>query len=79
MVNVMTSSSELGVNVPKFDERFEDDVFHVARLDLSSGLIFYMDEMSIMLNVDNLVSGSPLEVPLARLFILEVDSVPYLK
>ena len=75
----MTSPSELGVNVPKFNRRFEDDVHDIARSDFSSGLIFYVDEMSIALNADNSVSRSPLEVPFAGLLIFEVDTVSYLK
>ena len=51
----------------------------IARSDFSSGLIFYVDEMSVMLNEDNSVSRSPLEVPFARLLIFEVDTVSYLK
>ena len=75
----MTGPSKLGVNVPKFNGRFENDVLHVARLNFPSGLIFYVDEMSIMLYADNSVSRSPLEVPFARLLIFEVDTVSYLK
>ena len=40
MINIMTSSSKLGVNVPEFDRRFEDDVRDIARSDFPSGLIF---------------------------------------
>ena len=79
MVDVTKGSSELGINVPEFNRRFEDDVLHIARSDFPSGLIFYVDEMSVALNVDNSIARSPLEVPLAWLFILEVDSVSYLK
>ena len=56
----MTSSSEMSIDIPKFNRRFEDDVSDIARLDFSSGLIFYVDEMSIALYVDNSVSRSPL-------------------
>ena len=59
MVNITSSPSELGINVPKFDRRFEDDVLDIARSDFSSGLIFYVDEMSIMLYADNSISRSP--------------------
>ena len=69
MVNIITGSSKLGVNVPKFDVRFKNDVFHVAKSNFPSGLIFYVDEMPIALNADNSVSGSPLEVPFAWLLI----------
>ena len=75
----MTSPSNLGVNVPKFNGRFENDVLHIARSNFPSGLIFYVDEMSIMLNADNSVSRSPLEVPFAWLLIFEVDMVSNLK
>ena len=75
----MTGSSELYIDVPELDRWFENNILYIAGSDFPSGLIFDVDEMSIMLNVDNLISGSPLEVPFSWLLILEVYSVSYLK
>ena len=79
MVDVTTGSSKLGIDVPELDRWFENDILYIAGSDFPSGLVFYVDEVSITLNVDNLVSRSPLEVPFSWLFVFEVDSVSYLE
>ena len=38
-----------------------------------------MEVMSIMLNMDSSLSGSPFQIPFSRLFVFEVDSVANLK
>ena len=46
---------------------------------LPVGLVFYVDVMSVALNTNNLVSGSPLQIPLAWLFVLKYTRSPTLK
>ena len=60
MVNIAAGSAELGVNVPKLDRRFQDNVCDIARSCFACGLVFNVDDMSIVLNMDNPNSGSPL-------------------
>ena len=60
MVNIAAGSAELGVNVPKLNRRFLNNICDIAGSCFSCGLVFNVDEMSIVLNTDNLISRSPL-------------------
>ena len=64
---------------PKFHWRFKYYILHIARSYFSCGLVFNMQKMSVVLNLDNSVSGSPLEIPFSGLLLLEIYSVTYLK
>ena len=59
VVDISPSSTKLSVYIPEFYWWFQDNVCNIARSYFSSGLVFNMYEMSIMLNVDNSISGSP--------------------
>ena len=56
-----------------------NNILEITWLGLSCNLIFNMKVVSIMLCIDNPISGSPFQVPFARLFIFEVNSVCDLK
>ena len=55
--------------------RFENYILHIAGLYFSGCLVFYGQEVSLMLNSDNSVTWSPLEVPLAGLLVFEIYPV----
>ena len=59
MVNISSGSTKLGVHMPKFYWWFQDNVCNIARSYFSSGLVFNMYEVSVMLNADNSISRSP--------------------
>ena len=59
VVNISSSSTELSVYVPKFYGQFQNDICIVVKSNFSGGLVFDMYEMSIALNADNSISGSP--------------------
>ena len=59
VINISLSSTKLSMYIPEFYWWFQDDVWNIARSYLSSGLVFDMYEMSIVLNADNSISGSP--------------------
>ena len=79
MVNIATGSAKLGVDVPELNRRFKNYICDVAGSCLSCSLVFNMDVMSIALNMDNPVSGSPLQIPFAWLFVFEVYMISDLK
>ena len=60
VINIVAGSAELGVNIPELDGRFHYNVCDIAGSYFSCSLVFNVDEMSIALNTDNLISGSPL-------------------
>ena len=77
--NIVAGSAKLGVNIQNsmggysmISLMLQDCIFPVA-------LVFNVDEVSISLNTDNPVSGSPLLIPFSRLFILEVHTITILK
>ena len=72
MIDIAAGPVELSVNVPELNRRFKDDVLDIAGSSSARGLVLYVDVMSIVLNTNNPVSGSPLQIPLAWLFIFEV-------
>ena len=72
MIDIAAGPAELSVNVPELNRRFKDDVLDIAGSCSACGLVFYVDVMSVALNMNNPVSGSPLQIPLAWLFIFEV-------
>ena len=63
MIDIMAGPAELSVNVPELNRRFKDDVLDIAGSCSACGLVFYVDVMSVALNTNNLVSGSPLQIP----------------
>ena len=69
MINIVAGSAELSVNVPELNRRFKDDVLDIAGLCSACGLVFYVDVLSVVLNTNNPVSGSPLQIPLAFFFL----------
>ena len=71
MINIVTSSAKLGVNVPELNGRFKNYIFDVAGSCFSCSLVFDVDVMSVALNTDNPVSRSPLQIPFAWLFVLK--------
>ena len=79
MVNIATGSAKLDVNVPELNRRFKNDIFDVAGSGFSCSLVFNVNVMSIVLNMDNPVSGSPLQIPFAGLFVFEVYMISNLK
>ena len=79
MIDIAAGSAKLSVNLPEFNRRFKYDVLDIAGSCSACGLIFNVDVMSVMLNTNNLVSGSPLQVPLAWLFIFEVYTISNVK
>ena len=79
MVNIATGSAKLGVNVPELNGWFKNYIFDIAGPCLSCSLVFNVDVMSVALNTDNPVSGSPLQVPFAWLVVFEVYMISNLK
>ena len=79
MIDIFSTSAKLGFYVPKFHWRFKYYILHVAGSYFSCGLVFNMQKMSIVLNLDNSISGSPLEVPFAGLLVLEIYPISYFK
>ena len=79
MINIVTGSAKLGVNVPELNRRFRNYIFDGAGPCFPCSLVFDVDVMSVALNTDNLVSRSPLQIPFAWLFVLEVYMVSNLK
>ena len=79
MINIATGPAKLGVNVPELNGRCKNYIFDVAGPCFSCSLVFNVNVMSIALNMDNLVSGSPLQIPFARLFVFEVYMISNLK
>ena len=75
MVDIAAGPAELSVNILELNRRFKDNVLDIAWSCFAHGLVFYVDVMSIALNTNNLVSGSPLQIPLAWLFIFEVYTI----
>ena len=75
----MTGSTKLGVSVPELNRRFKNYISDIAGLCLSCGLVFDVDVMSIVLNMNNPVSRSPLQIPFAWLFVFEVYTVSNLE
>ena len=64
MIDITAGPAKLGVNVPELNRRFKDNVLDIAGLHFARGLVFYVDVMSVVLNTNYLVSGSPLQIPL---------------
>ena len=54
-------------------------ILHITRSYFSGSLVFDVQKMSIVLNLDNSVSMSPFEIPLAWLFVLTIYPVTYLE
>ena len=76
MIDIAAGSAELGVNVPEFNRRFKDEYpWTLHDHVLPVGLVFYVDVMSVVLNMNNPVSRSPLQIPLAWLFVFEVHMI----
>ena len=65
--------------LPNWVWQFKYYILHIARLYFVCGLVFNMQKMSIVLNLDNSVSGSPLEIPFAGLLLLEIYPITYFK
>ena len=59
VINIVAGSAELSINIPELDGRFWYNVFNVAGSYLPCSLVFYVDEVSVMLNADNPVFRSP--------------------
>ena len=79
MVDIFSSSAKLCIYIPKFYRRFENYILHIAGSYFSGCLVFYVYEVTVMLNLDNSVTWSPLEVPLARLLVFEIYPVTNLE
>ena len=79
MIDIETGSAKLGVNVPELNGRFKNYIFDIAGSCFSCSLVFNVDVMSVVLNMDNPVSGSPLQIPFALLFIFEIYMISHLK
>ena len=79
MVDKCSDSAKLGVYVQEFHWQFKYYILYAAGSYFSCGLVFNMQKVSIMLILDNSVSRSPLEVPFARLFVLEIYPISYFK
>ena len=75
MIDITAGPAKLGVNVPELNRRFKDNVLDIAGSHFARGLVFYVDVMSIALNTNYPVSGSPLQIPLAWLFIFKVYTI----
>ena len=50
-------------------------ILYIARSNYTFCLVFYVQKVSITLNLDNSVTWSPFEVPLARLLVFEIYPV----
>ena len=59
MINIAAGAAKLSINIPELDGRFQYNVFDIAGLYFHCSFVFYVDEVSVMLNVDNPVSRSP--------------------
>ena len=79
MVDKFSSSAKLGIYAQKFQWHLKYYILHIARSYFSCGLVFNMQKMSIMLNMDNSVSGSALEIPFSGLFVLKIYPISYFK
>ena len=77
--DIGTGSAKLGVNIPEFGRRFQNYVGDIAGPCFSCGLVFDVDVVSIVLNTNNLVTRSPLQIPFAWLFIFKIYTVSNLK
>ena len=72
MVYKYSSSAQLVIHIPQFNWWFMHNILY--KTWLSCGQFFNMKVVSIMLYMDNPISGSPFQVPFARLYILEIHS-----
>ena len=79
MVDILSSSAKLCIYIQKFYRRFENYVLYIAGSYISGCLVFYVQEMSIILNLDNSVTWSPLDVPLAGLLVFEIYPITNLE
>ena len=59
MINIVAGSAELSINIPELIGRFYYNAFDIAEWYFPCSLVFYVDEVSITLNMDNPVSRSP--------------------
>ena len=71
--------AKLGIHIPQHDQWLMHNILYITRLGLSCSLIFNVKVVSVMLYTGNPKSYSSPQVQLARLFILEIISVSYLK
>ena len=51
VVDVSPSSAKLCIYIPEFYGWFQDDILHITGSYFSSGLVFNMQEMSVVLNI----------------------------
>ena len=58
MTNIAAGSAKLSINIPELNGRFQYNVCDIAGSYFSCSLVFYVDEVSVALNVDNPVSMS---------------------
>ena len=79
MVDIATGSAKLSVDVPEFSRRFQNNFRDIAGPCFSCGLVFDVDVVSIMLNMNNPVTWSPLQIPFAWFFVFEIYTVSNLK
>ena len=79
MVDTATGSAKLGVDIPEFSRRFQNYVGDITGPCFSCGLVFNVDVVSVMLNTNNPVTGSPLQIPFAWLFVFKIYTVSNLK
>ena len=59
MIYVLPGSAKLSANVPEFNGWLMHYIFYVAWSGFSCGLIFYVQVVSIAINMKNPVSGFP--------------------
>ena len=79
VIDIFSRSAKLSIYVPKFHWGFKYYILHITGSYFSCGLVFNVQNMSIMLNLDNSVSGSLLEVPFSGLLVLEIYPISYFK
>ena len=58
MIYKFSSSSKFGVNIPWLNQQFMHNVLDIAGSRFPSSLVFYMEEVSIELSMDNPVTSS---------------------
>ena len=58
-VAVSPSSAKLSIYIPELYGWFQYDILYITGMQFSGCLVFYMQEMSVMLNAENSISWPP--------------------
>ena len=79
MVYKFSCPEKLCVNIPELNWWFMYNILDTAGSSFSSCMVFYVEEVSVVLYMDNPVTSSQLYVTFARLFVFKEYSVTNFK